>query len=93
MGRFVLVCGAKRPLLQSSTLATAICRVKSSQYSNFLKTSSGPLGSLGGSSEPTEPPCLRACQAYKNASLSLANVVWYVLHTVQSRSSVLFTLY
>ena len=35
-------------LLQSSTLATAICRVKSSQYSNFLKTSSGPLGSLGG---------------------------------------------
>ena len=42
-------------LLQSSALVTAICGVESSQYSNFLKTSSGPLGSLaclGGSSEP-----------------------------------------
>ena len=28
-----------------------------------------------------------AVQACKNASLSLDNVVWYVLHTVQSRSS------
>ena len=37
-------------------------------------------------------------QACKNVSLSLANVAWYVLHAVQSRSSavsgiVLFTLY
>ena len=49
-------------LLQSSTLlVTAIGGVKSGQNINFLKTSSGPLGSQGGSSEPTEPPCLRAC--------------------------------
>ena len=37
-------------------------------------------------------------QACKNASSSLANVAWYVLHAVQSQSSavsgiVLFTLY
>ena len=64
-------------LLQSSTLVftvTAICGVESSQYSNFLKTSSGPLGSLGGSFEPT---CLRACR--KNRYVDYFMIFKYTL--------------
>ena len=75
-------------LLQSSTLVTAICGVKSSQYSNFWRLQADRWVAWAVRPNPPNPPCLRACTVntqppavWLRRARTLRPLIWSVLST------------
>ena len=68
-------------LLQSSTLVTAICGVKSSQYINFWRLQADRWVAWAVRMNPPNPPCLRACYRQQLSNL------WYGLNKILAPGS------